>query len=114
MPNTTSPQPRAGDVICQYITKGDSANWVLDLKRMFVFATWGAIGFTPLAFKWYGGMETAVPANIPYRFLVKTVLDQTVFSTGVTMLTFSMAALSSTLFIFIFPSHTLILSFSFP
>jgi len=55
---------------------------------MLIFASWGAIGFTPLAYKWYGGMENIVPATLPYRFLIKTALDQTIFSSGVTTITF--------------------------
>ena len=76
-----------GDIICQYATR-PADGFVIDVKRFLVFALWGALGFTPLAFKWYGGMETALSQDIKYRFLVKTALDQTVFSTGITTLTF--------------------------
>jgi len=87
----------AGDIICQYLTKDSSPSWKLDLKRMLIFASWGAIGFTPLAYQWYGGMENIVPATLPYRFLIKTALDQTIFSSGVTTITFSKDSLSTPL-----------------
>jgi len=55
-----------GDVICQYATRSTD-EFVLDVKRCLVFAVWGAIGFTPLAFKWYGGMESALSQDIKVR-----------------------------------------------
>lgn len=79
-----------GDVICQYLTNGKGDKFVLDLKRMIVFACWGGFGFTPLATQWYGGMESVVPQTLPLRWLWKVVLDQTFFSTGMTALTFGM------------------------
>jgi len=76
-----------GDIICQFATRSGDA-FVIDVKRCLIFALWGAFGFTPLAFKWYGGMESALSQDIKFRFLLKTALDQTVFSTGITTLTF--------------------------
>ncbi len=77
-----------GDVICQIVTAKQGKKEPFDLKRMLIFATWGAIGFTPIGFWWYNTMEAIVPATLPLRGIVKVALDQLLFSTTMTAITF--------------------------
>jgi protein Mpv17 len=86
-----------GDLIAQTLSPATDENGKpvenYDFVRTARMASWGGLGFAPLAHPWYQFLQRAFPSSSVQHVASKVLLDQSIWAAGVTSLLFTYTSL---------------------